>query len=103
MARLVQLLLPSALFLALGSAGCAGPPIAAPIDGQPLCPDFSTGNGRMEGGLQVPVRLAVLDGKNVLSRTVLAGRRRADDPTPKTFIVDDNAKYTVEWAQCGNQ
>jgi hypothetical protein len=56
----------------------------------------------MEGGLRYPVRLRVLEGKTVLYKTVLPGLRHPDDPTPKTFIVDDTAKYTVEWAQCSN-
>jgi hypothetical protein len=84
------------------AAGCAGPPIPAPIEGLPVCPDFTTGNAKMEGGLRHPIRLRVLDGKNVLYNTTITGLRRPDDPKPKSFISDDNAKYTVEWSQCGN-
>jgi hypothetical protein len=92
----------TALSLVALGAGCAGPPIPSPIEGLPVCPDFVTGNAPMEGGLRYPVRLRVLEGKTVLYKTVLPGLRHADDPTPKTYIVDDNAKYTVEWAQCSN-
>src|ERR1700677_1117094 len=82
--------------------GCAGPPIAAPIEGIVVCPDFSSGNTKMEGGLRFPVRLTVLDGKNVLYRTIITGLRAADAPKPHSYIADDSTRYTAEWAQCGN-
>lgn len=82
--------------------GCAGPPIPAPIEGLPVCPDFTTGGAKMEGGLRYPVRMRVLEGKTVLFKTVLSGLRHPDDPRPKTFIADDNAHLQVEWAQCAN-
>jgi hypothetical protein len=91
----------AALAFALGS-GCAGPPIPAPIEGLPVCADFTTGGAKMEGGLRYPVRLRVLDGKTVLYKTVISGLRRPDDARPKTYIADDNAHYQVEWAQCAN-
>src|SRR6516225_8954097 len=97
--RLVALPALSALALALG---CAGPPIPAPIEGLPVCPDFMSGNTKMEGSLRYPVRLKVLDGSNVLFRIVLSGLRRPDDPIPRSFVADDNARYTLEWAQCAN-
>jgi hypothetical protein len=97
--RLFALPALSALALALG---CAGPPVSAPIDGIPVCPDFTTGNAKMEGGFRFPVRLRVLDGKNTLYRTIISGLRTADAPKPYSFITDDNARYTVEWAQCSN-
>jgi hypothetical protein len=84
------------------AAGCAGPPIPAPIEGIPVCPDFTTGNAKMEGGLRYPVRVRVLDGKNVLYKSILPGLRHPDDPKPRSYIADDNAKYEVEWAQCNN-
>jgi hypothetical protein len=97
--RLPALLALSALALALG---CAGPPISAPIEGILVCPDFASGNAKMEGGLRFPVRLRVLDGKNVLYRTIIGGLRSADAAKPQSYIADDNARYTVEWAQCSN-
>lgn len=97
--RLFALPALSALALAFG---CAGPPVSAPIEGIPVCPDFATGNAKMEGGLRFPVRLRVLDGKNLLYRTVISGLRSADAPKPYSFIADDNARYRVEWAQCSN-
>jgi hypothetical protein len=97
--RLVPFAALSALAFALG---CAGPPIPAPIEGLPVCPDFTTGGAKMEGGLRYPVRLRVLDGKTVLYKTVISGLRRPDEPPPKTYIADDNAHYQVEWGQCQN-
>jgi hypothetical protein len=83
--------------------GCAGSPIAAPIEGEPLCPDFQERGVMMAGGLRYPVRIRVLDGKNVLYKSILPGLRTAGGKQPSTFIVDDNAEYTVEWAQCENE
>ena len=101
--RLVALpaLFPALLPFAL-ALGCAGPPISAPIEGIPVCPDFTTGKARMEGSLRFPVRLRVLDGESVLYRTIISGLRTPDAPKPYSFIADDNAKYRVEWAQCSN-
>jgi len=84
------------------AAGCAGPPIPAPIEDLPLCADFTAGKTQMAGSLKLPVRLRVLDGKTVLYKTIITGLRHPDDPKPASFIVDDNAKYRVEWAQCAN-
>lgn len=92
----------AALFALAFALGCAGPPIPAPIEGLPVCPDFTTGGAKMEGGLRYPVRLRVLDGKTVLFKTVISGLRHPDDPRPKTYIADDNARYQVEWGQCEN-
>lgn len=102
MARPRRLSAPLALSALVLALGCAGPPIPAPIEGLPVCPDFTSGNAKMEGGLRFPVRMRVLDGSLVLFKTVLTGLRHPDDPPPRTFIVDDNARYTVEWAQCSN-
>jgi hypothetical protein len=90
------------LVLALG-LGCAGAPFAAPLEGEPVCPDFKQGSVLMAGGLRYPVRVQVLDGKHVLFKTLLPGLRTAGEKKPSTFIVDDNAEYTVEWAQCENE
>jgi hypothetical protein len=100
------MLRPSRLLASLAVAsfaGCAGPPVPAPIEGLPVCADFSSGKAKMEGGLRYPVRLRILDGKTVLFKMVLGGLRHADDPKPRTLLADDNAKYTVEWAQCSNE
>jgi hypothetical protein len=94
--------LPALTALALAS-GCAGPPIPAPIEGIPVCTDFESGGTKMAGGLRYPVRLRVLEGKTVLFKTVITGRRSADEPPPYSFIADDNLKLTVEWAQCSNE
>jgi hypothetical protein len=101
MARPLALL---ALFAPLSlTLGCAGSPIAAPLEGEPVCPDFKAGSVLMAGGLRYPVRVRVLDGKNVLFKTILPGLRTAGARKPSTFIVDDNAEYTVEWSQCENE
>jgi hypothetical protein len=97
--RLFALPALSALALALG---CAGPRIPAPIEDIPLCPDFTIGHTKMAGSLRYPVRLRVLDGKTLLFKTVISGFRHANDPRPQSYIADDSAKYTVEWAQCSN-
>jgi hypothetical protein len=97
--RLFALPVIVALALALG---CAGPRIPAPIEGLPVCPDFTLGHTKMEGGLQFPVRLRVLDGKTLLFKTVIPGLRHPDDPRPQSYVADDNASYRVEWAQCSN-
>ena len=102
MARPFALASPGLLVLVLG-LGCAGSPIAAPLEGEPVCPDFKEGSVLMAGGMRYPVRVRVLDGKNVLFKTILPGLRTAGDRKPSTFIVDDNAEYTVEWGQCENE
>ena len=84
-------------------SGCAGPPIPAPIEGEPVCPDFESGHTMMVGGLKYPVRLRVLSGKKPIFRIVLNGRRHPSDPPTHTFIADDNETYTLEWAQCANE
>ena len=93
----------AALALLVLTVGCAGSPIAAPLEGEPVCPDFKAGSVLMAGGLRYPVRVRVLDGKNVLFKTILPGLRTASARKPSTFIVDDNAEYTVEWSQCENE
>jgi hypothetical protein len=93
---------PLAVVAVVLSVGCAGPPFKASIDGLPICADFTTGNAKMEGGLKYPVRLRVLEGKNVLYQTILRGLRHADDSKPQSWFADANATFTVEWAQCNN-
>jgi hypothetical protein len=93
---------PLAVVAVVLSVGCAGPPFKAPIEGLPVCADFTSGNAKMEGGLKYPVRLRVLEGKNVLYQTILRGLRHADDPKPQSWFADTDAKFTVEWAQCNN-
>ncbi|MFO0758385.1 MAG: hypothetical protein U0359_17975 [Byssovorax sp.] len=87
------------------AAGCAGPPIPSPIEGEPICPDLTIGTAHaaMIGGLRYPVRMRVLDGKSPILKMILGGRRTADDPPARTLIADDNSEYTVEWAQCSNE
>jgi hypothetical protein len=103
MARRPRLLAPAALVaLALASA-CAGPPIPAPIEGLPVCADFGAGHAKMAGSLRHPVRLRVMDGKTQVTRIIILGLRHPDDPPQKTYIADDNAEYTVEWAQCASE
>jgi hypothetical protein len=95
-------ILASAALLALAS-GCAGPPVPTPVEGLPVCVDFEQGHTKMEGSLRYPVRMRVLDGKAPVSKVVISGLRHPDDPRPRTFLVDDNAEYSVEWAQCSNE
>src|SRR5262245_48199622 len=85
--------------------GCAGPPFASPIEGEPVCSDFEMGAGRvkMNGGLRFPVRMQLLEGKTVVMKLIIDGKRTADAAPARTYFSDDNAEYTVEWAQCANE
>jgi hypothetical protein len=85
--------------------GCAGPPIPAPIEGEPVCADIEIGaaHSKMIGGLTYPVRLRILDGKNVMMKMIISGKRTPADPPSHTLLPDDNAEYVLEWAQCANE
>ncbi len=101
------LALSSLALLALGTTvvACAGTPIPAPIEGEPVCADIDIGTThatKMIGGLTYPVRLRILDGKNVMMKMILSGKRLPSDPSSHTLLPDDNAEYALEWAQCAN-
>ena len=103
----LRLALSSLALLALAASvgACAGTPIPAPIESEPVCPDIDIGTGhpaKMIGGLTYPVRLRILDGKNVMMKMVLSGKRLPGDPSAHTLLPDDNAEYVLEWAQCDN-
>ncbi|APR76305.1 Hypothetical protein A7982_01652 [Minicystis rosea] len=98
-----RLLAPATLVALAFSSACAGPPIPTPLDDLPVCADFEQGHTKMEGSLRFPVRMRVLDGKTPVSKVIISGLRRPQDPRPRTFLVDDNAEYTIEWAQCSNE
>jgi hypothetical protein len=103
----LRLALSSLALLALATTAfaCAGTPIPAPIEGEPVCPDIDIGTThatKMIGGLTYPVRLRILDGKNVMMKMILSGKRVPGDPSAHTLLPDDNAEYTLEWAQCDN-
>jgi hypothetical protein len=95
-----------ALALALApSAGCAGPPVPAPIKGEPVCPDYEIGatKTKMQGSLRYPVMLTILDGSTVMNTTMILGRRTEKDPPVRTLLSDSDEEYTVQWAQCENE
>jgi hypothetical protein len=103
----LRLALSSLALLALAASvgACAGTPIPAPIEGEPVCPDIDVGAAhpaKMIGGLTYPVRLRILDGKNVMMKMILSGKRLPGDPSAHTLLPDDNAEYVLEWAQCDN-
>lgn len=103
----LRLALSSLALLALAASvgACAGTPIPAPIESEPVCPDIDIGTAhatRMIGGLTYPVRLRILDGKNVMMKMILSGKRLPGDPSSHTLLPDDNAEYVLEWAQCAN-
>src|SRR6476620_11931 len=103
----LRLALSSLALLALAASvgACAGTPIPAPIEGEPVCPDIDIGTThatKMIGGLTYPVRLRILDGKNVMMKMILSGKRLPGDASAHTLLPDDNAEYTLEWAQCEN-
>ena len=93
------------LALAASVVACAGTPIPAPIEGEPVCPDIDIGTShanKMIGGLTYPVRLRILDGKNVMMKMIISGKRLPGDAPSHTLLPDDNAEYELEWAQCEN-
>lgn len=102
LARIASLALIASTALAMG---CAGPPIPAPIEGEPVCSDIEIGaaHSKMIGGLTYPVRLRILDGKNVMMKMIISGKRTPADPPAHTLLPDDNAEYELEWAQCANE
>jgi hypothetical protein len=102
---LTSLALLSLVALAALTGGCAGPPIPAPIEGEPVCSDIEIGaaHAKMVGGLTHPVRLRILDGKNVMMKMIISGKRAPADPSSHTLLPDDNAEYVLEWAQCSNE
>ena len=102
LARIAQVALIASAALAMG---CAGPPIPAPIEGELVCPDIEIGaaHSKMIGGLTHPIRLRILEGKNVMMKMILSGKRQPTDPSAHTLLPDDNAEYVLEWAQCENE
>ena len=89
--------------LALGA--CAGPPITAPIDGDPVCTDFEAGaaHTKMYGSLRFPVQLAIKKGDTPVFKTTILGRRTEKELPPRVLLADDDEKFTVEWGQCENE
>jgi hypothetical protein len=57
----------------------------------------------MVGSLRFPVRLRILEKADVVMKTILRGKRTAEEAPARSFIPDDNVEYTVEWAQCENE
>jgi hypothetical protein len=99
-ALLVTVLVIPALVL-----GCTAKKEAAPVDGEPVCPDFDIGASqtKMKGGLRKPIRVTVLDDGDPVSTRILLGRRTTDDAPAKLSVEDDDKIYEVEWAQCANE
>ena len=58
-----RLLLTTASLLALLGTGCTAQSVTAPIDGEPVCPDFRLGVTKTlhKGSLRQPVRVQVLE------------------------------------------
>jgi hypothetical protein len=84
--------------------GCTAQKVSAPVEGEPLCPDFDIGasHAHMKGGLRKPIKVTVLDDGDPVSDRVLLGRRNADD-APARLSVKDGQTYDIEWAQCENE
>lgn len=95
----------AALPFALALAACAGPPLITPIEGEPICPDVELGGGRtkMIGGLRFPVQITIKEGSSVKFEKKLVGLRSSKDLASRVLLPDDDATYTVEWAQCENE
>ena len=101
----IRALLVGSVVVFLLALGCTANKIPAPVDGEPLCPDFELGasHTKMKGGLRKPIRVTVLDGHDPVSTRVLLGRRTADDAPAKLSIENRNETYDIEWAQCENE
>lgn len=97
--------IPFVLLLALCAPACSGPPAPQSIEGEPVCPDFEVGATRtkMQGGLRFPVTLVIKEKETVLSRTTLKGLRTDSDPKTRVLLRDEDAEFTLEWAQCENE
>jgi hypothetical protein len=103
MERMHRLALAALFALSSAAGACAGPPMPTPIENEPICPDFEAAPGRkMKGSLHYPVMVRLYDGKNVVAKAMVNGRDAADPPA-RISVVDDNAEYKVEWAQCPNE
>ncbi|AKT40034.1 hypothetical protein [Chondromyces crocatus] len=89
----------------LGGAACGGPPTASPVEGEPVCADFEFGasRARMRGSLRLPVQVTILDGKDVLNKMILDGRREQETSPSQVLIPDTNGEFEVQWAQCVNE
>ena len=62
----------------------------------------------MQGSLQYPVQLTILEGKKTIFKTTLIGihldaKTGAPNRRAHVLLPDDNAEYTLEWAQCENE
>jgi hypothetical protein len=86
------------------AVGCAGPPMASPIEGETVCPDFELGQARlrMRGALRYPVQLVVRDDGDVVAKTVLVGLPPGS-PATRIVLPDVNADYDLEWGVCENE
>ena len=84
--------------------GCTAQKVSAPVEGEPVCPDFDIGasHAHMKGGLRKPIKVTVLDDGDPISDRVLLGRRNPDDAAAR-LSVRDGRTYEVEWAQCENE
>ena len=94
----------SALCLCSLALACAGPPMASPIEGETVCPDFELGQARlrMRGALRYPVQLVVKDDGDVVAKTVLVGLPPGA-PATRIVLPDVNADYDLEWGVCENE
>ena len=101
-----RLLFPTAIGLCITVfASCSARRVAAPIDGEPVCPNFEVGAARtkFKGALKFPVKVTVLDGSSVVSERIVLGKRSKSDAPAKVVVEDSDETYTIRWAQCSNQ
>jgi hypothetical protein len=101
---IIRHLLAAACSLSLLAAGCTSPSVTAPIDNEPVCPDFALGVTKTmhKGGLRHPVRVRVMDDDDIRSERILLGRRTAEASHNVVVVKDDDQTYKILWQQCGN-
>jgi hypothetical protein len=84
----------------LALAACEGPALPSVVTGETMCKDFQQAGQTLKGGLKHPVRLRVLDGKDVIATVMLYGLSETNSAPTRFLLPDTNEKYTLEWAQC---
>jgi len=81
-------------------AGCEGPSAPSVVTDEPVCKDFKQAGDLLKGGLKHPVRLKIMNGKNVVATVMLYGLSESAASPTRFLLPDSNEKYALEWAQC---
>ncbi|MFO0555268.1 MAG: hypothetical protein U0271_43225 [Polyangiaceae bacterium] len=89
--------------LLLSAAGCEGPSRPSLIKDEPQCADFKGGTKTLKGGLKRPIRLRVLEGKDVIATVMIFGVPSSSKEPTRFLLPDTNAEYSLEWGLCANE